>query len=1131
MLLQIKPGQDGFTDEVHWEKMAEVFNAWSRELLQSAISVRAIAGNLSGKFQGTSWKPTDLRPLRPSSKLLGIRRALFSAELLGADRFLADMQASLSDFSKILTAEFQITRIKAVEGGFATRVRYEFVGTGVGFHREHRIGDWSIDWEAGYRISRWEVHAETRSRSIAECFREVTQHALGANPSYRQQMLHSADYWRTVIDGASGIDIYGHNGVSVGDLHGDGLDDIYICQPAGLPNRVYRNRGDGTFEDVTDTSGLGLLDNTACVLIADFDNDGRQDVVAVRANGPLLLLNQGTGKFKLKPDAFRFSTPPQGTFTGAAAADYNRDGLLDIYFCLYSFYQGSDQYNYPSPYFAAENGPPNFMMGNNGDGTFRDVTAECGMNKNNTRYSFCCAWNDFDGDGWPDLYVVNDFGRKNLYKNNGNGTFSDVARQEGVEDIGAGMSVCWSDYNNDGADDLYVANMWTAAGERITREQEFQKDAASQVKSLYQKHAMGNSLFKNRGSAGFEMATGESGTGMGRWAWSSDAWDFDHDGFSDLYVTNGMISGTDPEELNGFFWRKVVAASPNEGVPAEEYEQGWKAINEWIRDGYTWSGFERNVLYANHGDGTFTDVSGALGLDFVEDGRAFSLSDFDGDGRLEILIKNRNGPQMRLMKNLIADLPPSLAFRLTGTKSNRDAIGAVITLKNSGGSQRKTIQAGSGFLSQHSKEVFFGLGEAQGDSEATIHWPSGLTQTLAGLKSNHRVWVTEGSAQIRSEAFKEREAPQPSVEAAPAESLPSSVETWLLAPIAAPTLPGDARLITFEDERSFPEEIAAEYNLLFRSIFDRHRDMPLPTSFLLNEQGQIVKIYQGAVGKDRVQHDLNNIPKTEGERLAKALPFPGWLETFEFGRNYLSLGSIFFQRGYLNAAAGFFEKAQESAESLYGLGSVYLKQDKNARALDCFERAVKLKAGYPETAPNAWNNLGILATREGDTPKAVSCFEKALELNPEHLIALVNLGNAYRQLKRWDDARTTLDRALRIKPNDPEAHYSLGMVLAQTDDNTGAYEQLQKALENRPVYPEALNNLGILYLRTRRKDEAVATFEKCISVAPAFDQAYLNLARVYAIEGNRDKARTVLEALLMQHPNHPAAQKALEQLH
>jgi hypothetical protein len=442
-------------------------------------------------------------------------------------------------------------------------------------------------------------------------------------------------------------------------------------------------------------------------------------VIVVRASGPMLFENDGNGKFHEKANAFHFGSAPQGTFTGAAAADYDCDGWLDIYFCLYAFYQGTGQYRYPSPYFDANNGPPNFLLRNNRDGTFRDVTAECGLNQNNTRYSFCCGWNDYNRDGWPDLYVVNDFGRKNLYRNNGNGTFTDVAAHAGVEDVGAGMGVCWFDFDNDGAQDLYVANMWTAAGERISAMENFKPDAPEGVRALYRKHAIGNSLFRHRG-IDFENVTNSSGAGIGHWSWACDAFDFDHDGFADLYVTNGMISGPSRADLNSFFWRQVVANSPDEAGATHEYEQGWDAINELVRSDGTWSGYERNVFYANNRDGTFSDVSAAVGLDFIEDGRAFALADFDHDGRVEIFLKNRNAPQLRLLKNVVANLPPSIAFRPQGTKSNRDAIGAAITIETSAGRQTRMLQTGSGFLSQHSKDVVFGLGEAKGLIRASI---------------------------------------------------------------------------------------------------------------------------------------------------------------------------------------------------------------------------------------------------------------------------------------------------------------------------------------------------------------------------------------------------------------------------
>jgi tetratricopeptide (TPR) repeat protein len=342
-----------------------------------------------------------------------------------------------------------------------------------------------------------------------------------------------------------------------------------------------------------------------------------------------------------------------------------------------------------------------------------------------------------------------------------------------------------------------------------------------------------------------------------------------------------------------------------------------------------------------------------------------------------------------------------------------------------------------------------------------------------------------------------------------------------------------------ENRLAFPilrgsEDFAGIYNIVYRNLFDRHRDLALPTSFLVNARGEIVKIYQGPVVAERVDHDFRNIPQTSTERIARALPFPGVTDTIEFGRNYLSIGSMFFQRGYMDQAAASFKVAlrddPSSAEALYGIGSVYLDQQKNADARDSFERALKLRASFPDTLANSWNNLGLLAAREGRASEAIGYFQETLKLSPDHRIALDNLGSAYRQQKLWKDARKTYERALRVSANDAEANYGLGMVFAQSDDTERAFEFLQKALKLRPVYPEALNNLGILYLRTQRRDEAVASFEECIRVAPAFEQAYFNLARVYVVEDTPEKARAVLMELLKQHPGHEQAQKMMDQL-
>jgi len=1218
VLRKLPAGFDEFVNEKIQDQIAAIFAEWSAQLLRSPRQTSALAKAMALDFLGSSLRSGRAVTVNDAGPCK-VWRVQYPAEpTLKSETFLAELQFSLSDFSKLMTAEFQVIGIRSDSSpdlpsqksiAYVTVVRFELVGTGAAFHREQRIGNWELRWKmlpsGEIRLQQWRVLDEERARVSVQVFQDISAHAFADNRSYVSQLVPGIDHWRTVLDGASGIDIYGHNGVSIGDIDGDGFDDLYVCQPAGLPNRLYRNRGDGTFADITDSAGVGVLENTACALFADIDNTGRQDLIVVRAGGPLLFRNQGLGKFRLQPDAFQFATPPQGTFTGAAIADYDRDGWLDIYFCLYAYYQGTDQYRYPMPYYDAENGPPNFLLRNNRDGTFRDVTKQSGLDQNNTRFSFCCSWGNYrgqPGQSGPDLYVVNDFGRKNLYRNNGDGTFSDVAQQAGVEDVGAGMGVSWLDFDGDGREDLYVADMWSAAGIRISSQDNFRKHDDDKVRALYRKHAMGNSLFRNVGER-FEDAGAKSGTTMGRWSWSCDAWDFNHDGFPDLYIANGMVSGSIRDDLNSFFWRQVVANSPNEPRPSHEYEQGWNAVNELIRSDHTWSGFERNVFYFNNGDGTFSDISGIVGLDFLQDSRTFALGDFDHDGRLEVVLKNRNSPQLLCLKNVLPELPPAISFRLAGRKSNRDAVGARIAIETPNGRQTRTVRIGSGFLAQHTKEVFFGLGAAKSVVQATIDWPSGFSQKLQDLPINHRIWVEEGLPPSRVEPFAKAEGASATASGLyEPEILPRSVQTWLLVPVLAPdfslsNLAGLAETLSahrgktvllhfcsasspaaekdlnnFEgchkewaknglqlltinidsaqnsdgNKTQFPKEahsfpilkatpdVVATYNLLYRQLFDRHRDMRVPLSFLIDPRGNIVKIYQNSVSTQQFEADFHGRPQNDSERLFKALPFAGLHESFDFARNYLSLGFVFFERGYFEQAQLYFQQAlsdnPESAEALYGLGSAYLQQQKTSDARECFQRVLQLHAGYPGTLPNAWNNLGILAAREGNTDLAIEHFERALQIDPDHSVALQNLGNAYRQKKDWPQAKRALEKALSLNPDDAEANYNLGMVYAQTNDTNRAYEYLKKALLARPAYPEALNNLGILYLRTRRREEAKQSFADSIRLAPAYDQSYLNLARVYSIEGDRKKARAVLLKLLEQFPDHPQAKEELKQI-
>jgi tetratricopeptide (TPR) repeat protein len=1206
VLRLVEPGTDEFLTEKYAAEIGSVLDTWSARLTASPSAWKVIAEFVDPKVEATPFVPAQELPLRSEGGIRVLRRKFSPRTESGRDRLLEQLRIYFSPISTLKTAEFQVVGLEELpgtEGKFRVDIRYDLVGSRSEGGIEERIGNWKTLWSqkprGTWRVLRWEGSEEILSSTRKPAFNDVTQQALGSNESYRSQMLRGVDYWRTVLDGACGIEVYGNNGVAAGDFDNDGWDDLYVCQPSGLPNRLYRNRGDGTLEDVSEKAGVDVLDATACALFADFENKGLQDLLVVCANGPLLFLNQGGGKFSLKRNAFKFVQPPQGTFTHAAVADYDNDGRLDIYFCLYSYYLGLDQYHYPAPYFDARNGPPNFLFHNTGNGTFEDRTQASGLNVENDRYSFACAWGDFQANGRSDLYVANDFGRSNLYRNNGDGTFTAVSEDAQVNDVGAGMSACWTDLDNDGKQDIYVANMWSAAGQRVSQQKRFHEKDPEDIRALYRQHARGNSLYRNLGNGTFENISERTGVGMGRWAWSSDAWDFDHDGYPDIYIANGYISGPETVDLSSFFWRQVVGKSPAAGTPSPEYEHGWNAINELIRSDHSWSGPERNVLYLNNHDGTFSEVSGALGMDFPEDSRTFALVDLDHDGRLEVVLKNRNAPQLRILRNNMNEVGHSITFRLRGQKSNRDAIGTSVTVEAGALNQTKYLQAGTGFLSQHSKELFFGLGRTAETIRATIRWPSGLTQNFEQIPANHRIEIQEGSNEFQVKPFAAAPGSYSTAGATPnLEALPTTAETWLLDPLRAPdfslpdlahvardlksfrgafllltlwttTSPGsrehwrllregklllpsnlsvlglnldephDLRSVQDHVDKEripFPtlladEETMGVYNILYRYLFDRRRDLSVPTSFLIDENGLIAKVYQGPVQPKQLADDLKTFPRTSTSRISKALPFGGTLHLGEFRRNDFTYGVAMFQRGYLDQAAASFKQViadqPDDAEAHYNLGTLYLRRNALVEARQYIDKALALRPDYPE----AWNNLGMIEAQEGHAEQAVRNFERSLQQRPNYTVALLNLGNLYRRQGEMQEAQKLLVRALDIAPNDPEVNYAVGMLYARQEQVDEAAQYLEKAVALRPDYADALNNLGVIFVRQERYADAEKQFQTCIRVAPNFDQAYLNLARLYALLKNDPKAREILHALLRLQPQHKLAQQALEMLH
>jgi hypothetical protein len=416
---------------------------------------------------------------------------------------------------------------------------------------------WHARWSraAGGPPRLLSLRAENYEEAIAQgpdgkWFADCTEAVLAHNDSYAKQLVYGHNHWLSRIERVHRMDESVRNGISVADVNGDGLDDVYVCQPPGLPNRLFIQNADGTATDRSAEYGVDWLDNTSSALLIDLDGDGDQDLVAALAVRVVLMENVEGRHFRQRAvlDANGFDKQ------SITAADYDSDGDLDLYVTVYRSDPGKRKGDFV--FYDAKTGGENRLYRNdifNSDSSktewqFTDVTEASGLGAGNNRYTWACAWQDYDDDGDADLYVANDFGPNYLFQNEG-GKFREVAAEAGVVDYAAGMSVSWGDYNRDGRMDLYVGNMFSSAGSRITNLATFQQNADPQVRTLYRRLAKGNSLFENLGGGKFREVSREAGVEIGRWAWSSLFVDLNNDGWEDMLVANGYMTTEDTGDL------------------------------------------------------------------------------------------------------------------------------------------------------------------------------------------------------------------------------------------------------------------------------------------------------------------------------------------------------------------------------------------------------------------------------------------------------------------------------------------------------------------------------------------------------------------------------------------------------
>ena len=514
------------------------------------------------------------------------------------------------------------------------------------------------------------------------------------------------------------------SGAAWGDYDSDGWVDLAIANTAGpltmsdaerarSPARagLFHNNHDGTFTDVTDRAGIDLKTIGMGVAWGDYDNDGRVDLVFTAYGTNALYRNNGDGTFT---DVGQTSgiRGPTGFWAGASWGDYNRDGFLDLYVTGYVKYTKTDsadaagKYDIENPASinpASFRPERNLLYRNNRNGTFTDVAAEAGV-RDTTGRGLSAAWADFDEDGWPDLYVANDQSDNVFFRNLGNGRFENISHAARVADYRSAMGIAVGDWDGDGTQDMFLTH-WLA--------QE-------------------NALYSNKLIRGGEGAAGSQRSrltfideadrfGLGQVSldfvgWATSFIDYDNDGKLDLFVVNGSTL--------------QQRSAPSQLVPM------------------------RNQLFWNRGrpEG-FYDVTTVAGPPMQKEavGRGAAFGDFDNDGDIDAFIVNHNAPGV-LLRNDGGNSNRWLQVEVRGTKSNRQGIGATVRVVAGGRSDARQIGSQSGYLSQNSLIETYGLGAAPQADTIEVQWPSGARDVRVGIASNQRLTIVEGGASVADRA-------------------------------------------------------------------------------------------------------------------------------------------------------------------------------------------------------------------------------------------------------------------------------------------------------------------------------------------------------------------------------------------
>ena len=519
------------------------------------------------------------------------------------------------------------------------------------------------------------------------------------------------------------------------DLDGDGLSEVIL---AGR-NLVLWNRGAGRFETDTFLTDQRVLYDAG--ILADFTNDGLVDYVAVDLEQyPLLFEGDARGRFT--KTAHRIADVQFGQAKSFTAGDIDADGDLDLFIANYKQpYEGGQM---PTPYYDANDGHPAYLLRNDGDGNFTDVTDASGLGAKRGRRTFSSSFVDLDDDDDLDLIVVSDFAGFDLYLNDGHGRFADATDRYDRDRHLFGMGHTFADYDLDGDLDFYVIGMSSTTARRLER-LDLGRDDRPDYDAARAAMGYGNRMFLRRGDH-FEPAPFSDQIARTGWSWGTSSFDFDNDGDKDIFVANGHISGQSTQDYCSIFWRHELYTGDSQDDTA--LEDVFRFMQSPLQDNaISWNGYEHKVLWMNEGGASFTNVAFLLGVAFEYDGRAVVADDLDADGQVDLLViefNERSGTTeyiLHIYQNRLPDAGNWVGVRLRESGPGLSPVGAMVRVVTPRGSQMARVVTGDSYSAQHAATVHFGLGETTLIEFIEVRWPNGAQRRIERPDVNQYVTV------------------------------------------------------------------------------------------------------------------------------------------------------------------------------------------------------------------------------------------------------------------------------------------------------------------------------------------------------------------------------------------------------